>query len=119
PNPAVQILALLAVCIGLPYFVLSTTGPLLQHWFSRANPGISPFRLYAMSNLGSMLALLSFPILVEPHLTRPQQATCWGWGLATYAIACGLCAGRIWMTRSHGMGDTPEIPVNPSGALSI
>jgi hypothetical protein len=58
-NPTLQILALLAVSLGLPYFVLSATGPLIQHWFSRANPGVSPYRLYALSNVGSLLALLS------------------------------------------------------------
>src|SRR5438477_36689 len=61
-DPTWQILLLLMVTIGLPYFVLSSTGPLMQQWFSQTNPGVSPYRLYALSNVGSLLALLSYPI---------------------------------------------------------
>ena len=60
-NPAVQILWLLTISLGLPYFVLSATGPLLQQWFCRTNPGLSPYRLYALSNAGSLLALVGYP----------------------------------------------------------
>jgi spermidine synthase len=93
-NPTLQILALLAASLGLPYFVLSSTGPLLQHWFSRTHPAQSPYRLYALSNAGSLLALVSFPFLFEPHLTRKTQASVWGWGLAGYAVCCAWCAVR-------------------------
>src|SRR6476659_10243792 len=58
-NPTLQILALLSVSLGLPYFVLSSTGPLMQQWFSREKPEKSPYRLYALSNVGSLLALLT------------------------------------------------------------
>jgi len=91
-NPTLQILGLLTVCLGLPYFVLSSTGPLMQQWFSRTNPGRSPYRLYALSNLGSLLALVSFPFFFETHFTRVFQAKLWGWGLLAYVIFCGLCA---------------------------
>src|SRR5438876_6470680 len=60
-EPAWRILQLLFACVGLPYFVLSTTGPLMQEWFRRLRPGASPYRLYALSNLGSLLALISYP----------------------------------------------------------
>src|SRR5262245_21723282 len=66
-NPTLDILTLLTASLGLPYFVLSSTGPLLQHWFSRTTPARSPYRLYALSNAGSLLALVSFPFLFEPH----------------------------------------------------
>ena len=56
--PTAHILGLLLRCLGLPYLMLSATGPLLQAWFSRAHPGVSPYRLYALSNVGSLLALL-------------------------------------------------------------
>src|SRR5438876_7240684 len=59
-NPTLQILALLAATIGLPYFVLSSTGPLMQRWFCATNPGKSPYRLFALSNAASLLALLSY-----------------------------------------------------------
>jgi hypothetical protein len=76
-DPTLQILALLAASLGLPYFVLSTTGPLIQYWFSRANPGISPYRLYALSNIGSLLALISYPFYFETHFARITQANLW------------------------------------------
>lgn len=91
-NPTLQILGLLAMSLGLPYFVLSATGPLLQHWFSRTHPGVSPYRLYALSNVGSLLALISFPFFFEIHFTRTIQASLWGWGLAAYVLGCGSCA---------------------------
>ncbi len=86
-NPTLQILALLAVCLGLPYFVLSTTGPLIQHWFTRANPGRSPYRLYALSNAGSLIALVSYPFFFETHFTRKAQAGLWACGLV---VLCHL-----------------------------
>jgi len=73
-NPTWLILGLLATSVGLPYFVLSTTGPLVQAWRARSHPGASPYRLFALSNLGSMLALLSYPLLVEPTLALRQQS---------------------------------------------
>jgi spermidine synthase len=98
-NPTLQILALLAVSIGLPYFVLSATGPLVQHWFSRSKPGVSPYRLYALSNIGSLLALVSYPFYFETHFTRHTQAGLWAWGLVAYTMACGFCAVRIWKSK--------------------
>jgi spermidine synthase len=95
-DPTLRILGLLLMSIGLPFFVLSSTGPLMQHWFSRTNPGVSPYRLYALSNIGSLLALISFPVYFEAHFTRKTQALLWGWGLAVYAVSCGLCAIKLW-----------------------
>ena len=67
-SPVWHILLLLVNVIGIPYFLLSTTGPLLQSWFAQSFPGRSPFRLYALSNVGALLALLSYPFIVEPSL---------------------------------------------------
>lgn len=75
--PALRILLLLGASVGLPYFALSATGPLLQAWFARSYPERSPYALYALSNVGSMLALLSYPFVVEPIWGRTDQA--WGW----------------------------------------
>jgi hypothetical protein len=87
---------MLAVTIGLPFFVLSTTAPLLQSWFARARPGASPYRLYALSNAGSLLALLSYPFLVEPYVPRSLQG--WGWaaGFAVFVAGCAVCAADLW-----------------------
>jgi hypothetical protein len=112
-NPTWQILALLTVSLGLPYFVLSTTGPLLQQWFSRAQPGRSPYRLYALSNFGSLLALLSYPFFFETHFTRKAQAGLWAWGLVAYVLFCGFCAVRLWKSggqslKPKGQSQEPE-----------
>ena len=100
-NPTLQILGLLTGCVGLPFLVLSATGPLLQHWFSRAHPGVPPYRLYALSNVGSLLALVSFPVFFETHFTRSSQASLWGWGLVAYALGCGLCARIAWASETR------------------
>ena len=120
-NPTLQILALLTASLGLPYFVLSATGPLIQHWFSRANPGVSPYRLYALSNVGSLLALVSYPFYFETHFARIAQASFWGWGLAVYALCCGFCAVRAWKTEGHGLdaGTDTRAPKPESSAQTV
>lgn len=97
-NPAGRILLLLAATVGLPYFALSATGPLLQGWFLKTIPGKTPWRLYALSNAGSLLALLSYPFVVEPQFTTQTQAALWSWGFGAFAAGCVLCA--IVMSRS-------------------
>ena len=95
-NPTLNVLGVLATAVGLPYLLLSTTGPLMQAWYARAFTGVMPYRLYALSNLASMLALLSYPVLVEPFLE--VQAQSWGWsaGYALFVVACGATALRSW-----------------------
>jgi hypothetical protein len=95
-DPTWHIMALLAVSLGLPYLVLSATGPLMQEWFRRMTPGASPYRLYALSNVGSLLALVSYPFYFETQFTRQAQAQFWSWGLVFYAVCCGVCAFRVW-----------------------
>jgi len=95
-DPSLRILCLLGVTIGLPYFVLSSTGPLMQRWFSVTHPGVSPYRLYALSNVGSLLALLSYPVFFEVNFTRSEQAVMWSIGLVLFAVLCGWSAVRLW-----------------------
>src|SRR5438552_7352815 len=123
-EPGWHILQLLLVCVGLPYFVLSATGPLMQEWFRRLHPGRSPYRLYALSNLGSLLALISFPFVFEPNLTRKSQAIVWSCGLGLFVILCGRCAWRMWGLRSgslteanEGNEDFPPSPHAPRSTL--
>ncbi|MDY7011633.1 MAG: fused MFS/spermidine synthase [Planctomycetota bacterium] len=97
--PTLRILLLLSACIGLPYFVLSATGPLMQGWFNRTNPSDSPYRLYSLSNAGSLLALLSYPFIVEPALSRQSQANLWSWSLGAFAVFAGICA--LWLWKHH------------------
>ena len=84
--PLVRILLVLAASIGLPYFTLSTTSPLLQAWFARAHPGRSPYALYALSNAGSFLALISYPLVFEPMLDLRTQAVLWAAGFGVYMV---------------------------------
>jgi SAM-dependent methyltransferase len=97
-----RLLAMLAATLGLPFFTLSTTAPLLQSWFSRVRPGVSPYRLYALSNTGSLLALLAYPLLVEPAMGRGVQSWLWAAGFLLFAVGCGLCARGLL-----GLGEGP------------
>lgn len=92
-DPTLHILMLLAACVGLPYFLLSATGPLLQAWFANTKPGVLPYRLYALSNAGSLLALLSYPFAFEPAFDIVRQGQLWSWGFIAFAVCCALCAG--------------------------
>ena len=87
--PTLHILLLLLVNVGMPYMLLSSTGPLLQHWFSAMHPGRSPYRLYALSNTGSLLALLTYPVIFEPAMTLGLQASVWSWVYGAFVVLCG------------------------------
>lgn len=100
-NPVGQIVLLLLACVGLPYFLLSATGPLLQSWFARTQPGVSPYRLYALSNAGSLLALLAYPFALERWLSKPHQTIAWSIAFAAFALLCGICAALVARDRSN------------------
>jgi len=93
------IVPMLLTSVGPRYFALAASGTLLQHWCSRMRPGRSPYPLYAVSNAGSMLALLSYPLIVEPALPVAQQATVW---TAGFLIFAGLAGSVAWMVWRHG-----------------
>lgn len=121
--PVLRILAILAASVGLPYTVLSTTSPLLQSWFARCRVQASPYRLYAVSNAGSLLALLSYPFLIEPALGLRHQAIAWGTLYILYSLSYAACAMRLlqapnaasasWQAASVGA----EPAVLPSAAV--
>jgi hypothetical protein len=96
------VLGVLAGAVGLPYLLLSTTGPLMQAWYARSFSGVMPYRLYALSNLASMLALLSYPVLVEPFLELRSQAWAWSAGYA-------LFVARL---RRHGLASWRPCPAS-------
>jgi hypothetical protein len=96
-DPTFQIVLLLAATVGLPYFLLSTTGPLLQAWYTRRYKGAIPYRLYALSNAGSMFALVSYPVLFEPKLGTRLQAVSWSWA---YCIFVALCVMTAYSVRN-------------------
>ena len=91
-DPGLRILLLLAATIGLPYFLISTSSPLVQAWFSSSQPGASPYRLFALSNLASLLALMGYPFLIEPWITTRHQALSWSIGFAVFAVLIGALA---------------------------
>jgi len=115
-----RILALLAVTIGGPYLILAANGPLLQAWFSREFPKASPYRLYALSNVGSLLALLSYPVLLEPGLSLRWQEYSWSGLFVLFAASCGFCAWRAFRAGGengdrHRQTEAEPVPVFEAG----
>jgi spermidine synthase len=121
-HPIISVFKLLSALIGLPFLALSATNPLLQAWYARgiastradatsrssAEPTGAPYRLFALSNFGSLLALVTYPWLVEPHLSLRAQSISWLAGFAVFALAC---AGIAWLKlRSH--------PASPSASTA-
>jgi hypothetical protein len=88
-SPVLYILFLLLISVGLPFFILSTTSPLMQAWFSNKNPGRSPYWLYALSNIGSMLGLLTYPLLIESLLILNRQGWLWTGGYLLFVLIAG------------------------------
>jgi hypothetical protein len=107
-DPAWCILGLLTFSIGLPFVLLSATSPLLQTWYARRASGRSPYHLFALSNLASLLALLSFPFLIEPRLSSRQQSILWSSIYGAFVICCSISA---WLSRSKS---TKTIDANNS-----
>jgi spermidine synthase len=98
--PTLLILQFLLATVGLPFFLLSSTSPLLQHWFSKEHAGLSPYRLYSLSNLGSLLGLLTYPFLVEPALDVRAQSWIWYGGYAVFALL--VMAAAPWKGGARG-----------------
>jgi hypothetical protein len=120
-TPVLHILVLLAMAVGVPFFLLSTTGPLLQHWFARSYPGRSPYRLYAISNLGSLLGLLGYPFLLEWLLPIRGQALLWTAMftafLGLYALQSRAVARQELGTQGHDSAE-PHNPILSGQAMS-
>ncbi|CAN0048812.1 unnamed protein product, partial [Phaeothamnion confervicola] len=96
-EPISRILLLLCATVGLPYLLISSTSPLVQAWFSRTRPGANPYRLFAVSNFASLLALVGYPLFVEPNLTNGQQVYGWSWMFTGFAV---ICAALAWLASS-------------------
>ncbi len=92
-NPLLWQLGTMALMAAGPFFILSSTAPLLQQWFAKTDhlKAQNPYFLYAASNFGSMLALLSYPVVIEPMLRLNQQSTTWSWGYCFLAVMLGIC----------------------------
>jgi SAM-dependent methyltransferase len=111
-DPAWRILGLLGVTIGLPYFLLSTTGPLVQAWFARTFPAGTVYRLFALSNFGSLLALVSYPFAFEPWITTAAQS--WGWSAAYVAFVALCAASAAYSIRGRSAVEAHEAVTVPN-----
>ncbi|MGB5079794.1 MAG: fused MFS/spermidine synthase [Burkholderiales bacterium] len=116
-NPTLLILGLLLTTVGLPYFMLSTTGPLVQAWYARSHRGATPYRLFALSNLGSMLALVSYPLLVEPLFALGRQTAIWSAGFVLFALTCALLSWRSGLAEVEP--SSPDPSEKPGAGLQI
>lgn len=91
-NPSLAIVATLAACLGLPFFALCTTSPLLQSWYSQGESARFPYRLFALSNAASLVALLAYPVGIEPLLALSHQFLFWSVGFLVFAALAAICA---------------------------
>ena len=96
---------LLMASIGLPFVLLSATSPLVQAWHTRARPSREPYHLFALSNLASLLALVSFPFLIEPRLPSHRQALVWSAAFVVFVVLCSLAA---WLSRQDSAAAIPS-----------
>ena len=110
-TPVFWLLALFTASIGLPFFVVSSTAPLLQRWFSHSNhPHASdPYFLYGASNLGALLALLAYPVLIEPLLGLEEQSRLWTSGYSLLILLIGLSFLSVWRSRDSTAPVSPAI----------
>ena len=122
-HPSLTILALLTLTVGLPYFLLSSTSPLLQAWYARTHREGMPYRLFALSNFASMLALLSYPFVVEPNLPVRIQGLVWSAAYVSFAVLCGATA---WRTSARAAAPqaavqqgAPSLDGNPAWTLRL
>ena len=105
-NPIPWLLWIMAVSVGIPFFAVSASAPLLQKWFADTGhpAGKDPYFLYAASNLGSMIALLGYPTVVEPFLPLADQSQDWRLGYMLLATLTAGCAGLLWLSRQNSSG---------------
>jgi SAM-dependent methyltransferase len=110
-NPVYWLLALMGLSVGLPFFVLSSTSPLIQKWFASTGhrSASDPYFLYAASNAGSLLALGSYPFVIEPLIGLGMQSRLWSAGYALLAVLIGACAFLLWKSLSESKPAASEV----------
>lgn len=116
--PAARILLLLTTVIGLPYAVLSATSPLLSAWYAGRTGDPLPYRLYAVSNAGSLLGLLAYPFLLEPAVSVSVQARGWSAGYVAFALLCGIVAAGVGR-GGPAAGAPAAAPRAPAPSLGV
>ena len=105
-DPTWNLFAILATSVGLPYLLLSSTSPLLQSWYARTSVRALPYRYFALSNAGSLLALLAYPVFIEPNLTGHQQAWIWSIAFAGFVSLCVVAA----LIAARARSIVPQLP---------
>ena len=122
-DAALRIIVLLTATIGLPYFLLSTTGPLLQKWVAPNFPEKSVYRLFALSNFGSLIGLLAFPFAIEPFSTSTTQSWVWSAAYALFVLACSLSAWQVGRRSASPhtipIGDTSAAEAKPTPVAEV
>ncbi|HET9284688.1 MAG TPA: fused MFS/spermidine synthase [Candidatus Angelobacter sp.] len=124
-HPIISVLSMLTVLIGLPFLALSATNPLLQAWYSRAAAKASdgagklsspapPYRLFALSNFGSLVALIIYPVLVEPYFSLRVQTLAWSAGFLIFVVVCGTISFSKNLIASSKQVTAPEQNVQPA-----
>jgi hypothetical protein len=118
-NPIPWTLGLMTVAVGLPFFSVATMSPLLQRWFTATGHprAADPYFLYSASNLGSILALLSYPVVLEPHWSLEQQSRAWTWsyiGFLALALTCAVTVWRAKPTLTTSASDTAASAIGGS-----
>lgn len=124
-DPVPWLLVLMLVAVGLPFFLISATSPTLQHWFAGTDHRLAadPYFLYAASNIGSILALVGYPLLIEPRLTVADQSRFWAVGFGLLIVMLATCAFLAWRSprAGHrpalGVADTPQERLTPKRRL--
>jgi len=120
-HPFITVFSVLGISIGLPFLMLGATSPLMQIWWARLQDTGVPYRLFALSNLASLLALGLYPTVVEPYLTLRTQRIAWSCGFAAFAIASGLLAFKTRaakvsvpaeVAQADDEGDLPPTPLS-------
>ena len=122
-RPIFSVLWVLTMLIGLPFLALSATNPLLQSWYARGGvrddktSPAPPYRLFALSNFGSLLALLAYPVLIEPNFTLRTQTLAWSWGFLVFVVICGVIIASRRETPEIREPE-PQPPLAASGVAS-
>src|SRR5580704_3771686 len=106
-HPAAQILAVLTASIGLPFILLSATSPLVQSWHARVSGSAEPYHLFALSNFASLIALLTFPFLIEPRISSHGQVLLW---TSLFVVFVGVCSLTAWLASRDAPASSDPAP---------
>jgi hypothetical protein len=117
-HPVTTIFFALTLTIGLPFLLLGSTSPLLQIWLFRKQGGHVPYRLFALSNVGSLLALIAYPTLVEPHLTLKLQRSLWAIGFMVYAVLCAVLSRQVPAIAQATPQESPDTIAPPASSAA-